>query len=69
MEKEEKINFIVDMFNSAISSHLSGGIFLPEEEEVWLNRYISSNGDFPTELDTEQDLDAAYQTALHLSRI
>lgn len=69
MKKDEKLNFIVDTFDSAIASHLNGGIILPEEDEVWLNRYITSKGDFPTVLDADNDLEAAYKAAVHLKRL
>ncbi|WEG14704.1 hypothetical protein PU629_10295 [Pullulanibacillus sp. KACC 23026] len=69
MNREEKINFIIDTFDSAISSNLNGGLILPETDEVWLNRYITSNGDFPNELDADGDLDAAYNAAINLNRI
>jgi hypothetical protein len=69
MKKEEKINFIIDTFDSTVSSNLNGGIILPAEDEVWLNRYITSNGEFPTALDADHDLDAAYNAALNLKRL
>ncbi len=69
LKKEEKINFIVDTFDSAVASHLNGGIILPEDDEVWLNRYITSSGDFPMALDADHDLDAAYKAALNLKRL
>lgn len=69
MTKEEKINFIMDTFYSTVSSNMNGGFILPEDDEVWLNRYITSNGEFPTSFDADSDLESAYQTALNLSRI
>lgn len=69
MSKDEMINFIIDTFDSAISSHLNGGMILPEEDELWLNRYLSSNGDFLSDLDAEQDIQAAYKAALNLKRL
>lgn len=69
MTKDEKIKFIIDTFDSAVESNLSGGIYLPSEDEVWLNRYITSDGEFPTSLDGDQDLEGAYRAALNLSRI
>lgn len=69
MTKDEKIKFIIDTFDSAVESNLSGGIVLPNDDEIWLNRYITSNGDFPNSLDADNDLEGAYRAALQLSRI